>query len=529
MATILQTEEEDDKKGPLQTSGELTSSSIAAPSAPAQARPEGSGRAVNLKQYVEANKPQSGQIAQGIGQQAEKEASGIRAGIQSQKGQFEQQAGQLEQNLGEGAQPLIQSAFQDPQALLNQQQQLEQFQNLRTGGYGEQIGQLPANTQELQQQVQGLQQSADLSGGEAGRFGLLQKAFGTPTYSSGQQRLDQLLLQATPGVGRELQTQLSGIAQGVGQDLGAFGEQASARQQALSDLSSQRQQEIGSLLQTGNVEGYDPLQETELGQLGLQDIEAMVGQRATDQQASAGEESAALRGRLSDLSLTAQDLQDLGLEEGQNLYGMQDLSPFITQSELQATNAGVIQDPEFARLQALQQLSGVEGGFLSQTDPNQIGGFKPYDFRGGDLQTELSRRGDIATQSKSAYDDNIEAILRGYGEGGYTDDGTGRDLLAASADQVNSISGKQDFAKALLGHREGGYDFGNAVDLGRAGQLVVNNASIFGGLTTPQEIESKNALQRLLSGLATGYETFDPTQTLQSVPEDLEGGDNFNV
>lgn len=54
------------------------------------------------------------------------------------------------------------------------------------------------NEADLNRQATELQKRADLSQNEAGRYQLLRETFNRPAYTTGQQRLDQLLLQASP-------------------------------------------------------------------------------------------------------------------------------------------------------------------------------------------------------------------------------------------------------------------------------------------------------------------------------------------
>ena len=95
--------------------------------------------------------------------------------------------------------PVVQSVTQ-PQYDFNQYGQsaadrLSAFNKYRTG----EAQQFDIENQaKLETQAKELQKRADLSQSEAGRYQLLRETFGRPSYTTGQQRLDQLILQARP-------------------------------------------------------------------------------------------------------------------------------------------------------------------------------------------------------------------------------------------------------------------------------------------------------------------------------------------
>ena len=383
MATIFQNNTEEEEQPTVAGAPTDVTPTGAPTSAPTGiSRPQkGSGRVTNLQQYIQANRglqTPTGGLAGGIQQQAQQKAEQLGQELSTQQQQFGQQAGQLQEQLGEQAEQTIQTAFKDPSQILQQQQQLEQFQQLRDKGLQQQIGQLPGDITPLQQRQQALQQQAQQAGTEAGRFQLLQETFGRPEYTTGQQRLDQLLLQATPGQTRELQTGLAGLAGQTQQQLGAFSEEAQARQAALQQLAGQRAEEIQNLLQGGVTEDL----EEELGQRGISDIEQALQQKFEQAKETAPEELAAFRQRLEEGELTGEDLSLLGLTPEAQTFGV-DIGQFISPEARMPTIAGVASPEEVARYQALSQLAGTAPGIAGLE--GEVGGFTPYEARAEDL------------------------------------------------------------------------------------------------------------------------------------------------
>lgn len=166
----------------------------------------GSGRYTNLQKYLGANQGAGDRLAQGIGSKinqslkpgqttADTEASKVAEGIQR---------GQNDLQRGQGYNAQLQDQNFNAQDFANNQNQLQDFTNFRTGqaidtnAINNQLN--TAQTANQSQQL-AVQNRIGQVGNEAGRFGLLKEAFGgmNKPYSTGQQRLDQLFLQAGGG------------------------------------------------------------------------------------------------------------------------------------------------------------------------------------------------------------------------------------------------------------------------------------------------------------------------------------------
>lgn len=256
-----------------------------------QQQRQGSGRFTNIQRYLQANQGAGQRIASQIGQnigqnlqQQQQKAQDYyskfgRAAEQAQQTAqqgvgFQQQLGQIGQQIQQVTLTPEQLADQElaQQQLANRQQQnlnaiesftqdpnFQKFQEIQAGrGINEQL--LALQQQRAYQQAQEAQQTAQQAqqqlGSESGRFELLRQSFGggnRPGYTTGQQRLDQLLLGRSNDLGqvqsdvatkaRELQQQAKEAGQ-AGQTVNTLAEQ---ERSLLESIAKQSQ---------GNEEAY---------------------------------------------------------------------------------------------------------------------------------------------------------------------------------------------------------------------------------------------------------------------------------
>lgn len=395
MATEFQEEEKKDEEQQQQIVGGTQTTPGASTPGGVYRPQEGSGRVTNVRRYLEANQPfreSTGGLAGAISEKASQQTQQAQTGLSKAQEQFGQQASGIEQQLGEQAGQTIQTAFKDPSKILQQQDQLQQFQQLRDQGFQQQIGQLQPSLSPYEQQAQQLQQQAQSAGTEAGRFQLLRDAFGSPSYTKGQQRLDQLFLQAQPGQARGLQSQLGDLATQAQSGLTAAQEQMAAKQAALQELSGQRAQEIQNLLQYGTTEGL----ETELGQRGLSDIEQDIEARLGTTQEQAAGELASLRSRLESGKLSAEDISALGLQQGQALFNLP-LQQYVSEQIVDPTKTQIASPEEYARYQALSQLAGADQTFFGGPEA-QAGTYNPYEISKERLGQDIADKRQTFTQ-----------------------------------------------------------------------------------------------------------------------------------
>ena len=363
MATLLQEEEKDKEQGgQTQVSGGLTGNTGGTGAAASGGNTQagsgssglaGSGRSQNLKKYVEANqgfRANEGGLAGSIQDTVANKAQDTRDQLAQRQEQFGQSQQQLQQQVGDDQ--LVQTAFQDPQQLLNQQDKFQQFQNLRDRGYQQDIQGLNTDVSGLQTQASNLERQAQQAQSEQGRFQLLRDSFGNPTYTQGQQKLDQLLLQAAPGQLNQLESGLQQATAGLGQDVSQFGQQATQQQQALMDLSNQQAQNIAARFGQFGAEGGGAFGDL-YGDL-------------TSQQAAAEQAQADLVSRAQEQlgagQLDADIAQQLGIDATTRTYGLDpmDYVQNINAADQSISLADAASQDQLGRLDALRQLAGLE-------------------------------------------------------------------------------------------------------------------------------------------------------------------------
>jgi hypothetical protein len=387
MAVVLNPQEQQDENQQQQQTGAggeaptIGSAPQATNAPPAQQR-QGSGRYTNLQKYIQANQGAGERLGSGISQQ-------MTRTFQPGQKQAETQAEKIGQNIQQGKETLArgtgygeQMKQQDfnAQQFVGDQNRLQDFTKFR---FGQNVDEavLGAQKQGLdvaaQQQLAKTQARAGQIGSEQGRFGLLQEAFGgrgvtRPQYSSGQQRLDQLFLQAGGGdnvqklqnVVRGQQGQVQGLQQksGVlGQDIGQLAGQEKTLQE---QLTSQAQ---------GLESGY------------IQGLEGQVGGVNAAREAEREKYRKffnTLTGKAPGQTLDEDLFSNAGLELGQQTYNvLNDPNLTLEQiADISARNAqsyrDVAQQKDVDYYKALAQLSkgglGAQGQFVGPQESDLL-------------------------------------------------------------------------------------------------------------------------------------------------------------
>jgi hypothetical protein len=233
-------------------------------------RPTSSGSFTNLKNYLNAN--QGSNLGQQINQQFQNQANQFQGQVGQAYNQFDTSAQQGRNQYNTG---LMGAVLADPTAAANNQtltgltpgdinpaagsgaiqpgggsggpatttyqNPFNSVQNMRTGTYtGPQD---LANAQQLQGSLSQLQQTAGLTATEPGRFALLQQMYNTPGYNTGQQTLDNLILQSNP-------TQSQALSQSRQHANQAQNQYATERQQAQQQAQQYSQEAASTQQQT---------------------------------------------------------------------------------------------------------------------------------------------------------------------------------------------------------------------------------------------------------------------------------------
>jgi hypothetical protein len=374
----------------------------------------------NVQQYLQANQGAGDRLAANITKNIQGQANRVGQDVARTTEQLNTGTQPLETELGQQGSDFSKMAFKDPSAILNQQDQLTKFQRYQGQGADADIDNIGNQIQERQYGIQNdydkLAQQAGSAKTEAGRFDLLRSSLGQPTYNRGAQKLDQLFLQAQPGVNRGLQGSLQGIQNQTNQQVAGLDNAKNAKLNALKGFSSDRAKEIQGMLSGGLSEGL----EDNINERGFSDIAAS-NKAKEDAARAAVAKVQPMRDRLKSNKLISDDVSALGLQEGTSLYDV-NLDDFINQNNSEITSANVADPEEFARYRALQQLAGDTSGDI-YGGATTAGGHSPYQFNSDEFAKKLADQKKFYENTR--YDELKNQYLRNglgnWGQGEYQD------------------------------------------------------------------------------------------------------------
>ena len=321
---------------------------------PAQNAPKtpdkGSSNFVGIQTYLNANKPQASKLgdqAAGVINQSADTAKQSLTGLQDS---FNQKAGSglaSDQNALSKVGQAETLNDQEKQTLKNQYSaQYTGPSDLMSGDLGNQYQQTSQNLNKAQQNIQG-------SGTEAGRMNLISQV-NNKARTQGQTTFDNALLSA--GEGRQKLASAAAANKDVGasqlESANMTAVQKAQANKALTDATRQQTQEAVSGATNALNQGIDQrLQAAIQNGLGLNN---RVVQDVTDN--SLDEDIAGM----------------YGLQEGDSTYGLS-LGDYLTQADPTSVNrAGIASADDYARSQALAELSGQPGA-LNQADVAMAG------------------------------------------------------------------------------------------------------------------------------------------------------------
>jgi hypothetical protein len=239
---------------------------------------------------------------------------------------------------------------------------------------------------ELEASKQSLGELGQATANQEGRFGLLKRFFNKPTYSTGQQRLDQLLVQ-----GNQPQLEaLRGTRQKTAQFGGAFDK---ARGQALQDVAQTR----------GTVQEIAGQAKTRTGEIAGTAEQQMLKDIADRNRVIQESEMYGTQGREElKQALAAQglNLDDIGIElDTKSAFGQPGLAS-ASLAESSIANLGNLDIERANRLNALRQLSGKTDLVPVATEE---AGTDINVGLGGELLNRINQsRGDISAYAKAA-------------------------------------------------------------------------------------------------------------------------------
>lgn len=339
----------------LAGTGDASGGDFGGPSAkPAPAGPTQSGRFVNLQGYLNANAGQNFG-----GQVAGKVQSTVDQANQAQSDAGSQFTSRVDQNTVQADPNLVSQATQTPEQVTNDPDKMAAWQKQYNASYGG--PQSFADAQDLYKssygQVEAAKSAADASKSEGGRFSLLDRYFGRPTYNQGEKTLDNLLVQGDATAKPKFEQAQQGAQQaennfsGLQSRLTAYANNAAAQTQATRE---QAHNGIGSA-----INGM---------QTGLQDQ-----LKNYQQQQKQGYEQA--RTDLQNRRITPDEEKALGISGGTRLFGI-DPSNYLSVGS-SPTLASVAKPEDYSKYAALAQLAGTDNTFLPADQASQAGTYDP--------------------------------------------------------------------------------------------------------------------------------------------------------
>lgn len=392
---------------PTNISGQSTVLSQEAPSK--QGGPQASGSFTNLNQYLDANKETApimgGRIADDISQSGQEATTKIQS---------------LATKAPEVKAYDPNNAYKNVVSLSDQEK--KDYHMAKEGYSG------PKNINELDGYQETQKKHSDAWGkvqnasSDEGRFNLLKSAYARPTYSQGQQNLDNLLI--------------TGNQQAKSSIQGAAGQFA-----GLNKMLEDEKAKIGTTLNRNVQTGYQNQQAINAGDAtAKQNLLKPIQQRAD--QANQNNQSLINSYRQSATSnaFSADELGRLGLSNGQNIYDM-DLSGYLQTDASQVGLDNAATADERARYAALTALIDGQTGQAITANGRQI---DPVKFDKTRFETDRTAKD---TEYKNAYANqrgtalNAEYLMNpaagfdAYIPGAYTDR---RDLSSASPQELET-------------------------------------------------------------------------------------------
>lgn len=360
-----------------------------------------SGSFSNLQQFIKANRPQAGRLAQAVGKDVQRRSQQIGQQLTQSQQDFQRRIAEnraRQQSAQQFAQQQLQEAGTGE---VPTQEEAQRFQSLLRGQVAfDQPGQLNIAAQQIA--ARRLQEQAQNVGTTQGRGNLIQQALGG---TRGQRTLDELILQASPEATQQLIQQTRGSAEQLGQQVQQVGTEAARNVDELVRQQRAFQQGLQEQV-TGQREGL----KSELQQR-LESADQSLINR--------------LREGIATGRLTQDELTALGIE-GNRLYNVNAQELLATP---EATLSNIARQEDLARAQALSNLSGLEQDII--LDPTQVGQYQvqeeerlnalrqavaeqaqAFQAKRGNLERDLIEATQLGLGTRSAQ----EEFIRGYGD-----------------------------------------------------------------------------------------------------------------
>ena len=407
---------------------------------------QGSGLFTNLNKYIQANQGAGQRTAQNVGQNLNKQFEPEKTNVFNQSQNTQKGIGEGQEALKKGSEFKTifnqgnPSAFEN---VANDDKQAAEFAKFRTG-QGVNVNQLQNNANQFEQAnlaaQQKLGQFGQQVGSEQGRFGLLKQAYGGmgKRYGSGQQKLDQLLLQSG---GDNAVGTLKNTVAGLGQSVNPEMQKLAGYKQDIGKIGTD-QADLAKVLTESSGKAFGQ-QSDELNKQ-MADINAA---RDADR-AYAANLAKSLRGEEGSADFNEEMANKLGLHMGQRTYNA--LNNINTDQDVysadarNATNIGqTSSEGQINRYNALQKL--MRGGYNAQDknlvyDQNLNAKYDAANQLGKQAVNYKDYSAEVKRQEEdfNKYLESGAANMRGSGEGSQTAAAEGvnlKDYLANPEDR----------------------------------------------------------------------------------------------
>lgn len=401
-----------------------------------------SGSYTNLQKYMTANQ-NFAQDQGGLAGQMVSNINQYRPDVQGAQQAFNQAYQPMAQQF-QNAPNSVQQAIANPTAAVQDQNLFNQVAAARDATYTgpKSLSDLDGknNFNTLQAQSNNYSSLANAGQSEAGRYDLLHQMFNRPNYTTGQQSLDNLLIQSDQGQLQKLQNQRQSAAQA--------NQQLQSAQQYTSSIGQNMVDQANTLKQNTRNAFNNAMSGVN------QDLQSQV---------QAGKEyNTNLMNDVASGKLTADQAKRLGLDGSVDTYGV-DATKYLN---LEDPTAQTVATPEqYARYAALAKLDNTNNALLA--DPTQAGQFNSY--KPLDVSTMMN---DI-NAAKTAYTNQYGGLQGQYNHDQLDYNIKAQQQINAAADQMmQNLGVSKDFNGNLT--YTGGSDNNDPLSSQQAGQQAID-------------------------------------------------------
>lgn len=509
---------------------------------PQQQAQRGSGRFTNLQKYVQANQGAGQRLASGVNKQIERTLNPVKKEATTQEQRTAQgiQQGQQTLTQGQGLQQQMAAPDFTPQRAVefaNQAGNVERVGQFRTGQAVDERA-LEQQRQAFQQATANLGQKVDERGqqvgSEIGRINLLKEAFGgrnRDQYTTGQSRLDNLLLQSGPSNLQALNQNIEANRQNINQLQAKAAAQGKSIQQVIADeaaLAKSVQDTTTANIDRfktglgGQVEQFN--KDIEAGLLSGNQFIDFYNQTISDQ---AFKDKYGVSKK--DYQFNRDLFQDFGLKRGQqtfNVFNNRDLN-LGQVAEIEGRRAQDWRDvatgqnvTEYDALARLRGLTQPEFELTQASDINRAG-FKKYEDERG-LQNRINKaREDFVKNAERQLIEGATGFVEGV-------KGTGAISLAdylRNPDYYNraQVRFERDDGSAYGGDFSGLAQFGALTNQAALATLAPQLLAGGGNLSDISGMAS-NVNRAYQSATGPLGQLVAPTQILSDISRNLFGG-----